>query len=70
MGHHDGFIRDELQCRRAYRYTLLQSVRAGLCRDYRDYPDTHVAIDVEKGVRRALELNCFFPDVRYKRYER
>ena len=66
----DGCIRDALQCRRAYRYTLLQSVRAGLCRDYRDYPNTHVAIDVEKGVRRALELNCFLPDVRYKRYER
>src|SRR5579884_3631689 len=41
----DGCIRDELQCRRAYRYTLLQSVRHKICRDYRDYPHTHVDVD-------------------------
>src|SRR5277367_3621202 len=40
----DGCIRDETQCRRAYRYTLRQSIRAGLCRDWREYPHTHVAI--------------------------
>src|SRR6266498_1866384 len=32
----DGCIRDELQCRRAYRYTLTQSVRHGIVRDYHD----------------------------------
>ena len=49
----DGCIRDELQCRRAYGYTLRQSVRHGLCRDWRDYPHTHVKIDLDCGVRRA-----------------
>src|SRR5438874_372687 len=31
----DGCIRDELQCRRAWRYTYRQSVRAGMCTDPR-----------------------------------
>src|ERR1043165_4488359 len=29
----DGCIRDELQCRRAYRYVLTQGIRHGLCRE-------------------------------------
>ena len=66
----DGCIRDETQCRRAYRYTLLQSVRAGLHRDWHDYPHTHCAIDVERGIKRAHELNAFMEGVPYKRYER
>ena len=65
----DGCIRDELQCRRAYRYTLRQSIRAGLCRDWRDYPHTHVAINVDVGVKRALQINAFMEGVAYKRYE-
>jgi hypothetical protein len=66
----DGCIRDENQCRRAYRYTLLQSVRAGLCTDYRDYPNTRMRIKLEVGLRRAIELKTFLPDVPYKRYDR
>jgi REP element-mobilizing transposase RayT len=66
----DGCIRDELQCRRAYRYTLLQAVRAKLCRDWRDYPHTRVAINLERGLRRALELRTFLESVPYQRYER
>lgn len=66
----DGCIRDEVQCRRAYRYTLLQSVRAGLCRDWRDYPHTHRKVDVDLGIKRAHELNAFMEGVAYKRYER
>lgn len=66
----DGCLRDELQCRRAYRYTLRLSVRHGLVRDWRLYPHTHVKIDLDAGVRRALELNAFMEGVRYKRYER
>jgi hypothetical protein len=65
----DGCIRDETQCRRAYRYTLLQSVRARLCRDWRQYPHTHLAIDVDRGVKRALQLNAFMEGIAYKRYE-
>jgi hypothetical protein len=66
----DGCLRDVLQCRRAYRYTLLQSVRYGLCRDYKLYPHTHVNIELERGMKRALELKVFLEDVPYKRYER
>ena len=66
----DGCLRDELHCRRAYRYTLRQSVRAGLVSDWRLYPHTHVRIDLDAGVRRALELNAFMEGVRYKCYER
>jgi hypothetical protein len=65
----DGCLRDELQCRRAFRYTWLQSVRAGLVADPRDYPDTRVYIDLEKGIRRALQLNAFMEGIPYKRYE-
>lgn len=66
----DGCIRDELQCRRAYRYTRLQSVRHRIARDWRDYPHTHVRIDLERGVRRTLEIDAFMEGIRYKRYER
>jgi hypothetical protein len=65
----DGCIRSEKQCRRAYRYTLTQSVRHGICRDWRDYPHTHMRIDVEIGVRRSLELHAFLEGVPYKRYQ-
>ena len=66
----DGCIRDELQCRRAYSYTLRQAVRAGLVRDWRDYPHTRVNVDLDRAVRRALELNAFMQGVPYKRYDR
>ena len=65
----DGCLRDELQCRRAYRYTLRQSVRHGIVSDYRLYPHTRVRIDLEVGITRALELNAFMEGVAYKRYE-
>jgi hypothetical protein len=66
----DGCIRDEKQCRRAYRYTLTQSVRHGLCADWREYRHTRVNVDLEAGVRRALELHAFLEGVPYKRYQR
>ena len=65
----DGCIRDEKQCRLAYRYVLMQSVRHGLCQDWREYPHTRAAIDLERGLRRALELNAFLEGVPYKRYQ-
>jgi len=64
----DGCIRDEKQCRLAYRYTLMQSVRHGVCGDWREYPHTHVSVELERGVRRALELGAFLEGVPYKRY--
>ena len=66
----DGCIRDVLQLRRAYRYTLMQAVRAGLVRDYRHYPHTQVNLDVETVVVRAVELNSFLEEVPYARYDR
>ena len=66
----DGCIRDEKQCRRAYRYTLMQSERHGVCRDWREYPHTHVKVELEVGVQRALELKAFLEGVPYKRYQR
>ena len=66
----DGCLRDVLQCRRAYRYTLRQSVRHHICRDYREYPHTVVKIDLERGIKRAVELNAFLSDLPYARYDR
>lgn len=66
----DGCIRDQVQCRRAYRYTLRQSVRHGLCSDYREYPHTRVSVDLERGIARAMEVNAFLANVPYKRYQR
>ena len=65
----DGAIRDEMQCRRAYKYTLLQAVRHGVAGDGREYAHTRVAIDLDRGVKRALELKAFLEGVPYKRYQ-
>jgi len=65
----DGCIRDEKQCRRAYRYTLTQSVRHGIYEDWSEYPYTWVNVDLERGVLSAHELGAFVEGVPYKRYE-
>jgi hypothetical protein len=65
----DGCFRNEKQCRLAYRYTLLQAVRAKLVKDWRDYPHTRVNIDVDEGVRFALERDAFMDAVHYPRYD-
>ncbi len=64
----DGCIRDEKQCRLAYRYTLMQARRHGICADPSDYARTRVWIDLKRGVKRALELGAFLEGVGYKRY--
>ena len=66
----DGCLRDETQCRRAYRYTLTQCRRHGICPDWHDYPHTRVDIELERGLRRATELQAFLYGVPYPRYER
>ena len=66
----DGCIRDEKQCRLAYRYVLTQSVRHRLRGDWREYPHTHVGVELERGVKRALELKAFLEGVPYKRYRK
>jgi len=66
----DGCIRDEKQARLAYRYTLTQSVRHRLCADWHDYPHTHVNVELELMVRRALTIGAFLEGVPYKRYQK
>jgi hypothetical protein len=66
----DGCIRDERQCRRAYKYTLTQSDRHGIAKDDRHYPHTHVSIDLKRGLKRALELQAFLEKESYKRYQK
>lgn len=66
----DGCLRNAIQCQRAYRYTRKQAVRHGIVRDWRDYPHTRVSIDLERGLKRALELNAFMEGVPYARYDR
>jgi REP element-mobilizing transposase RayT len=65
----DGCIRDEKQCRRAYKYTLTQAVRHGIVKDYRDYPHTRAPTELTRGLKRALELQAFLEKVPYKRYQ-
>lgn len=68
-GYFDGCIRDEKQARLAYRYTLTQSARHGIVRDWRDYPHTRVNVEVERAIRRSHELKAFLEGVPYKRYQ-
>ena len=65
----DGCLRNETQCCKTYDYVLKQPVKAGLVRDFRDYPNTRVKIDLERGLARALQLKAFLPTVPYKRYD-
>jgi REP element-mobilizing transposase RayT len=65
----DGCIRDEKQCRLAYDYVLTQSVRHGVCADWRDYPHTRAYLTLEPALRRASALHAFLEGVPYKRYE-
>ncbi|MEX0777444.1 MAG: hypothetical protein WD042_17200 [Phycisphaeraceae bacterium] len=65
----DGCLRDDRQCRLAYRYTLIQAQRHRIVTDYRLYPHTKVNIDLDRGVARALQLHAFLEGVPYKRYQ-
>lgn len=66
----DGCIRDVLQAQRAYRYTLMQAVRAGIVADWREYRHTRMSIGLNRAIRRAVELKAFLEGVPYARYER
>jgi hypothetical protein len=67
-GYFDGCIRDELQARRAYRYIQTQGIRHGLVKDWREYPQTRVSIEIERAAKRATELSAFLQGVPYPRY--
>jgi hypothetical protein len=66
----DGCIRDVLQAERAYRYTLLQAVRAKIVKDWQEYPHTRVNVEMVRAIHRAVELNAFLEGVPYARYDR
>jgi REP element-mobilizing transposase RayT len=66
----DGCIRNELQLRRAFRYTLTQRKRHGICADPEDYRHTRVFVDLERAVKRAHQLGAFMKVVPYQRYQR
>ncbi|HEX8325366.1 MAG TPA: hypothetical protein VF595_15800 [Tepidisphaeraceae bacterium] len=65
----DGCIRDVLQARRAYRYTLTQSQRhrSG---DWRNDANTRAPIAIDRAIKRATELGAFLESVPYARYDR
>jgi hypothetical protein len=66
----DGCLRNEKQCRLAYRYTLTQASRHGIVEDWRSYPHTRISIQLDAGVKRALELGAFMEGVSYRRYDK
>lgn len=66
----DGCIRDEKQCRLAYRYTLGQAVRHGVAVDASAYPHTRINVPLEQVIKRAFELNAFMQGIPYARYKR
>lgn len=66
----DGCIRDEKQCRLAYRYTLTQSTRHRIGGDWRAYPHTRVNVELPRALARAVELNAFMETIPYPRYRR
>lgn len=65
----DGCLR-ERQGEPTYRYVLTQSRRHGVADDYRNYPHTHVSLEMRDAIAQATELNAFIRDVKYPRYER
>jgi REP element-mobilizing transposase RayT len=65
----DGCLRDEIQLRRTYLYILRQAIRHGICSNWRDYPHTHVWLELEECERLAIERDALMRGVRYKRYD-
>jgi REP element-mobilizing transposase RayT len=68
QGYFDGCIRNEKQARLSFRYVCIQSERHRLSKDWRTYPHTRVNVDIDRAVKRALELRAFAPDLPYPRY--
>jgi len=66
----DGCLRDEVQCRRAYRYVLTQCRRHRICADWQSYRHTRMEIELDRGLKRAIELQAFMYGVGYPRYDR
>ena len=68
-GYFDGCLRDVLQADRTFRYVRNQAVRHGIVSRYELYPHTRIAIECDRGIKRAVELKAFLENVPYKRYQ-
>ena len=66
----DGCIRNETQCRRAYRYVLTQCNRHGISANPEDYPHTQQRVAMEPAMRRAKELRAFLQACRIRGYSK
>lgn len=66
----DGCLRDDGQFVKAYRYTLMQAVRARMVRTWREYPHTRVWVELEAGLAFAQKHRALLYGVPYKRYEK
>jgi len=49
---------------------LLQAVRSGIVRDWRDYSHTRVVVELELAIRQASDARAWMEAVAYKRYEK
>lgn len=66
----DGCLRDDAQYVKAYRYTLVQAVRAGIVPSWPGYPHTRVFVEMQTGLEFAQKDRAFLYGVPYKRYSR
>jgi hypothetical protein len=68
QGYFDGCLRNVRQGRLTFRFVFTQCRRHGVCDDPLDYPHTRVNVELERAIKRAVELNAFMEGVPYKRY--
>jgi hypothetical protein len=68
QGYFDGCLRDERQGRLTFRYVHTQCRRHLICENPQDYPHTRINIEIDRAIKRALQLNAFMEGVPYKRY--
>lgn len=66
----DGCLRDVLQAHRASWYTLEQAMRARLVKDWRDWKDTKLYVDLDERIRWAADRGAFLEEIPYARYDR
>jgi len=66
----DGCLRDEIQTRRAWWYTLRQSERHGITADYRTYPHTRIWVDLEPTIDLCHACGAFMQHAPYPRYSK
>lgn len=64
----DGCLRSIKQGRLTYRYVWTQCRRHGICENPADYPHTHINVECERAIQRAVELDAFLVGVPYARY--